>query len=106
MSFSHLDIATLASWLDESRAVTLVDIRDPMSFASGHLPGSTRLDNLNLGDFLDQADKAAALVVICYHGNSSQGAAGWLSSQGFAEVHSLDGGFTAWQAEYPDRVAS
>jgi thiosulfate sulfurtransferase len=43
--------------------------------------------------------------VVCYHGNSSQGAAAYLVSQGFSEVYSLDGGIEAWQADYPGEVS-
>jgi thiosulfate sulfurtransferase len=44
------------------------------------------------------------MVVVCYHGHSSQQAAAWLAGQGFAEVYSLDGGFTEWEYRLPERV--
>ena len=53
-----------------------VDIRDPDSFANGHVTGSTHLDNQSLPDFIAGADLDRPLVVVCYHGNSSQSAAG------------------------------
>jgi len=102
--FQHLDIPTLADWLDASRELALVDIRDPQSFAQGHIPGSTRLDNDTVGAFIASAAREAPLVVVCYHGHSSQQAAAWLAGQGFAEVYSLDGGFTDWQYRFPQRV--
>ncbi|MGM0694777.1 MAG: thiosulfate sulfurtransferase GlpE [Pseudomonadota bacterium] len=102
--FQHLDIPTLAGWLDERRELALVDIRDPQSFDQGHIPGSRRLDNATVGAFTDQVSHALPLVVVCYHGHSSQQAAAWLAGQGFAEVYSLDGGFTDWQHRHPDRV--
>jgi len=102
--FRHLDIASLADWLEGDAPLTLVDIRDPQSFAQGHVPGSQRLGNDTVDAFLDQAPRQAPLVVICYHGHSSQQAAAWLAGQGFAEVYSLDGGFTDWQHRLPDRV--
>ncbi|MDZ7853971.1 MAG: thiosulfate sulfurtransferase GlpE [Halomonas sp.] len=105
-TFQHLDIPTLSDWLDERRALALVDIRDPQSFAQGHIPGSRRLDNDTVGAFIEEASREAPLVVVCYHGNSSQQAAAWLAGQGFAEVYSLDGGFTDWQLRHPDRVES
>ena len=105
-TFQHLDIPTLAGWLDERRELALVDIRDPRSFAQGHIPGSHRLDNASVGAFLEETSHDAPLVGVCYHGPSSQQAADWLASQGFGEVYSLDGGFTDWQRRHPDRVAS
>lgn len=105
-SFSHLDIETLAGWLDGDRSLTLVDIRDPQSFAQGHIPGSRHLDNAGVAALLEEAPRDTAMVVVCYHGHSSQQAASWLSAQGYGEVYSLDGGFTDWQHRLPSRVAS
>lgn len=84
----------------------VVDIRDPQSYARGHIPGATHLDNHSLCAFIAQADLSRPLIVACYHGNSSQGAAAYLAEQGFAEVYSLDGGFERWQAEYPTDTAA
>ncbi|MFM9270651.1 thiosulfate sulfurtransferase GlpE [Halomonas elongata] len=105
-SFQHLDVATLADWLDAARPLTLVDIRDPASFAAGHLPGSRHLDNDGVPTLLAEAERETPLVVVCYHGNSSQQAAAWLAGQGFEDVYSLDGGFTDWRSKHPERVAS
>ncbi len=59
MSFQHLDIATLATWLDQGRDAALVDIRDALSFAQGHIPGSRRLDNDTVGDFVETTPSSA-----------------------------------------------
>lgn len=83
----------------------VVDIRDPHSFANGHIRGARHLDNHSLADFIAGADFAAPLLVVCYHGNSSQSAAAYLAHQGFEEVYSLDGGFELWHSRYPEEVA-
>ncbi|WP_109513548.1 thiosulfate sulfurtransferase GlpE [Pseudomonas ovata] len=87
--------------LREQGAV-LVDIRDPETFATRHISGSRHLDNHSIADFIAQADLDKPLVVVCYHGNSSQSAAAYLVGQGFSDVYSLDGGFELWRATYPD----
>jgi len=87
------------------KTYVVVDIRDPASFQSGHIPGSIHLTNESLPDFLREADMDAPVVVCCYHGHSSQQAAQFLISQDFTDVYSLDGGFTQWQAEHPADVA-
>ncbi|PAU62566.1 thiosulfate sulfurtransferase [Pseudomonas sp. PIC25] len=94
-----------AQALREQGAV-IVDIRDPQSFANGHIAGSRHLDNHSLADFIAHADFDRPLIVACYHGNSSQGAAAYLAHQGFAEVYSLDGGFELWRATYPNETAT
>jgi thiosulfate sulfurtransferase len=83
----------------------VVDIRDPQSFALGHISGSLHLDNHSLPDFIARADLDAPLIVTCYHGNSSQSAAAYLAHQGFSEVYSLDGGFELWRSLYPQDTA-
>tara|TARA_B110000438_G_scaffold302107_1_gene358783 strand:+ start:383 stop:715 length:333 start_codon:yes stop_codon:yes gene_type:complete len=102
-SFKHMQISELHKVLaDESHVV--VDIRDPASFQSGHIPNAIHLSNESLADFLRDADFDAPVVVCCYHGISSQQAALFLISQDFTEVYSLDGGFTDWQLQHPDVV--
>ena len=88
------------------QGAVVVDIRDPQSFALGHISGSRHLDNYSLADFIERADLDTPLIVSCYHGNSSQSAAAYLSSQGFADVYSLDGGFELWRSTFPVDVAS
>ena len=88
-----------------ARGAVVVDIRDPQSFANGHIRGARHLDNHSLAGFIAGADFAAPLLVVCYHGNSSQSAAAYLAHQGFEEVYSLDGGFELWHARYPEEVA-
>lgn len=80
----------------EEDAVNVVDIRDPASFASGHIPNAVSLSDSNVKEYIETADKEKPLVVCCYHGNSSRGAAEYLSQNGFKEVYSMTGGFDAW----------
>lgn len=103
-SFQHLTPETLDEWLAADAPLTLVDIRDSMSFAHGRIPGSRHLDNDSVPTLLEAAPLAQPMVVICYHGHSSQQAADWLAGQGFTQVYSLDGGFTEWQHRHPGRV--
>lgn len=105
--FKHLPIGDSQSFITEHDPL-VVDIRDPQSFALGHIDGAYPLSNENISDFLtEHSDNASRpLIVVCYHGISSQNAASYLNQQGFADVYSLDGGFSAWQQFYPDKVVS
>ena len=88
------------------QGAVVVDIRDPQSFALCHISGSRHLDNHSLHDFITAADLDQPLLVVCYHGNSSQSAAAYLVGQGFSEVYSLDGGIELWRATYPDATSA
>lgn len=103
--YKHLSPVALKEMMADGD-VNIADIRDPAAFDSGHIEGATRLDNSNAADYINQADKNVPLVVCCYHGNSSQSAAAFMSQQGFEDVYSLDGGFEGWRLAFPDTVAS
>ncbi|WP_268798293.1 thiosulfate sulfurtransferase GlpE [Pseudomonas huanghezhanensis] len=93
-----------AQALREQGAV-LVDVRDQQTFDSNHIPDSHHLDNHSIADFIREADLDKPLVVVCYHGNSSQSAAAYLVGQGFSDVYSLDGGFELWKTTFPAETA-
>ena len=90
--------------LREQGAV-LVDVRDAQTYATHRIPHSHHLDNHSIADFIRQADLDKPLVVLCYHGNSSQSAAAYLVGQGFSEVYSMDGGFELWKTQFPAETA-
>jgi len=97
MAFEHLSCHTLKLWLDKSENIELIDIRDPQSYAAEHIPGAKHIGNHNVASFLKDADPQRPLVVCCYHGNSSQGAADYFNQQGIEQCYSLDGGFESWR---------
>ncbi|MDQ6989110.1 MAG: thiosulfate sulfurtransferase GlpE [Mariprofundaceae bacterium] len=98
IEFQHLSVQQYHQ-LCSSKQATVLDIRDVASFASGHMDDALHIESLPLAAFIAQQDKNQALVICCYHGNSSQQAAAYFVEQGFTEVYSLDGGYEAW-AEY------
>ncbi|WP_076542053.1 thiosulfate sulfurtransferase GlpE [Shewanella sp. UCD-KL21] len=99
-AFKHLSINELIHMQEDASDVQIVDIRDAASFAAGHIKNSVHLTNENISHFMADADMDKPLVVVCYHGVSSQGAAGYLIEQGFDDVYSLDGGYTAWSTAH------
>ena len=98
--FECINVEQAHQKLQQSTAV-LVDIRDPQSFAMGHTPGAFHLTNDTLGAFMRDNDFETPVLVMCYHGHSSQGAAQYLVNQGFTEVYSVDGGFEGWRLAFP-----
>ncbi|WP_261816256.1 thiosulfate sulfurtransferase GlpE [Vibrio gallicus] len=77
----------------------LVDIRDPQSFALAHPKDAFHLTDSSLVGFMQQAEFEQPVLVMCYHGISSVGAAQYLLNQGFEQVYSVEGGFEAWQRQ-------
>lgn len=94
--FQHISV-TDGYELQTKREAALVDIRDPQSFAVSHPQDAFHLTNETMVEFTNQIDYSTPILVMCYHGVSSQGAAQYLVNQGFEEVYSVDGGFEAWR---------
>jgi len=86
--------------LIENDDLTLLDIRDADSFAHSHIQNSIHVTNDNVEQVLASADKDKPLVVYCYHGNSSKGAADYFFNMGFKQACSMDGGFEDWRLKY------
>ena len=95
-NFQHFSVNQLIQLSESHSDIQIVDIRDAASFASGHVEGAINLNNENLASFVAEVDMDQPLIVVCYHGISSQGAAQYLVEQGFDDVYSLDGGYQAW----------
>jgi thiosulfate sulfurtransferase len=102
--FQRIKIKQVSEFMDGGAPLHIVDIRDPQSFAAGHITGAIPLDNNTAAAFIANTPKDDNVVVCCYHGNSSQGAAQFLAEQGFTKVYSLDGGFEMWNRGKPDKV--
>lgn len=99
MEIPQIQIHEAKQRLDEKNC-TFVDVRDAGSYRSAHIPGALHLDERNVQQFVQNSDKEKAVVVYCYHGNSSLGAAAYFIENGFKNVASLSGGFEAWRSLY------
>ncbi|WP_407343309.1 rhodanese-like domain-containing protein [Pengzhenrongella phosphoraccumulans] len=80
--------------------LTVIDVRTPAEFDSGHLDGAINIDIE--GNSFDQqvADlpKDGAYFVYCRSGNRSGTATDHLVKLGFTHIYDLQGGITDWQA--------
>lgn len=95
MSYKRININE-ANVLTKEPNTIIADIRDEDSFTNNHIEGAINLSQANIGQFIQNTDKEANILVVCYHGNSSQSVAAYISQFGFKNVYSLDGGYEAW----------
>ena len=70
--FAHISAHDAHQKLSAGEA-RLVDIRDPQSFETAHAVGAFHLTNGTLVRFMNEVDFDTPVIVMCYHGNSSQG---------------------------------
>ena len=96
MAFERISIDQ-AEQLIQAENVSLFDIRDPESYAAGHIENAIQVGNHNIESIVAATNKQQPLIIYCYHGNSSQGAADYFSSLGFERCYSVDGGYEEWK---------
>lgn len=95
-----------ASLLMNREEATVLDVREPDEFASGHLPNALNipLSQLTQRQTELEAFKEFPLLVCCASGGRSGRACSDLNKKGFKQVHNLAGGISAWrQAGLPVR---
>jgi rhodanese-related sulfurtransferase len=77
-------------------ALTVLDVREPVEWAHGHIEGALHIPLGELTARLDELPDGQTLVVCKVGGRSAQAVA-WLGQQGRDAVN-LDGGMLDWQA--------
>lgn len=78
-----------------ARDVTVIDVREPMEYASGHISGSL---NVPLGRICQADLPSGPLVLVCQSGNRSAKALAQLLGQGHPHpLWDLQGGVPSWQ---------
>ena len=78
--------------------LTLVDVRTPEEFASGHIAGAILMPLDTLPAAYAKLPHKGKLIVYCRSGHRSAQAVQFLLTHGYANAVSMDGGFTAWSA--------
>ena len=76
----------------------LVDVREPVEYGWGHVPGAVNIPQAELADRLEELPKDSRLLMICQGGFRSLRAAQFLKQMGFDGVASVGGGTAAWAA--------
>ncbi len=94
MSIPTVAISAVPDPLPEGLAV--LDVREPVEWAHGHIEGSVHVPLMELPQRIDELDDRQALVV-CKMGGRSAQAVGYLRQQGYDAVN-LDGGLLEWEA--------
>ncbi len=97
----RIDINTGVEKMKDKPEATLLDVRDPMEYADGHIPGSINIPVGSIAmaaDAMPDKDKEKPVYVYCLTGIRSRMAASILRDSGFTDVTDL-GGINAWRGE-------
>jgi rhodanese-related sulfurtransferase/rubrerythrin len=79
--------------------VTVLDVRQPKEYESGHIPGAVLAPLPDLTDYMDRIDRNKPVLVYCAVGGRSRIAAQLLAGQGFGNILNLSGGFNSWASD-------
>ena len=81
--------------------VTIIDVRTPGEYESGHLPNAMNINYSSSGfkEQLNALNKDQEIYVYCKVGGRSARAAKTLEELGFTKIYDLKGGIKSWQKE-------
>ena len=83
----------------DSDELTILDVRQPNEYESGHISGSKLIPLPDLTERLHELDPKKPTVVYCAIGGRSRIAAQMLAGNGFDNVYNISGGFKTWKGE-------
>jgi rhodanese-related sulfurtransferase len=82
---------------DPARPAVLLDVRELNEFRTVRVEGSLFIPMSQLGVRLGDIPTDRPILVICAHGNRSQGVTGYLLQNGWRDVGSVAGGIDSWE---------
>lgn len=89
----------LEQYLREQKPLFLVDLRDEVDFAQGHISGAVNIPAEELPNRVQELPTNRLIVLYCYHGPQSMRAARWLSELGY-DAADVYGGIEAYWGRY------
>jgi len=86
--------------MNQSRC-SILDVRESTEFATGHIKNAKNIPVSELAKRITELEKQKAhtVLTVCASGTRSATASAILTRAGFANVVSIDGGMSAWQAQ-------
>jgi len=95
-----LEVEELKRRLDTGNGILVLDVRTAADFTGeqGHLAVARNLPLEELADRLDElgGNPEQSIAIVCRTDRRSARAAALLARRGFADVHVVRGGMTAW----------
>ena len=88
----------LKSRLDNGNEMIVVDMRQAWEYQSGHIPGAKHMFIQEIPARVNELPQDVDIVFQCWHGNTSQGACGFVIENGWPaeRIFSLQGGMAGW----------
>ncbi|MEX2238368.1 MAG: rhodanese-like domain-containing protein [Dehalococcoidia bacterium] len=94
--FTRIDVKEAQEKLDKGE-VALIDVREPVEFAAGRLPGATLIPVNSIPARKDELPQSKPILFVCATGQRSALAAEFAAAFGHKELYNLEGGTVAWR---------
>ncbi len=85
--------------LDAREDFTIIDVRSPLQYQTGHLPTAISMPLVTLPWAMNSLARNKEVVAYCQIGVTSVGACNMLLASGFSDVRNMVGGISAWPYE-------
>lgn len=85
--------------LSEGKELKIVDVREPFELEVCKLTEALHIPMQQIPNNIDKLTKYKELVIMCHHGFRSNSIVNYLKSQGFNNIHNMDGGIARWADE-------
>ena len=96
-TFENVDLAAVKRGL-EDELLLIVDVREPLEFAAGHIPGSLLMPMSSFDPAALPRVEGKQVILSCQAGVRSLNALRLAAAGGRADVHAhFGGGFAAWR---------
>ena len=103
---TDIDVSTLAPQIDvqttstvyERDDVFMLDVREQWEYDEGHIPNITLIPMGDIPNRLDELPRDKEIIVTCRSGNRSGQISALLQSNGFTNIHNMQGGILAWES--------
>ncbi len=99
MNVTHVNATQAADILKNRPEVTVIDVRTPGEFASGHIDGAINIDykNPNFATEIAKLDGSKDYLIHCRSGGRSTASLKHFKKQGFSSIIHMDGGMAGWK---------
>ena len=103
---TDIDVSTLAPQIDvqttstvyERDDIFMLDVREQWEYDEGHIPDITLIPMGDIPNRLDELPRDKEIIVTCRSGNRSGQITALLQSNGFTNIHNMQGGILAWES--------
>lgn len=96
--YKDLDAETFSNQLKKDPDAVLIDVRTPIEYFQGHIPGSKLMDIMSpaFPEDIVNLDKTKSYYLYCRSGNRSFHAGKFMIKNGFQKVYNLSSGILGW----------